>query len=229
MEHRPLRISDDPFIKHRFQYAWRAKDAISNSTNTKTLKSYLGNAKLVMDATGQGIRRCSAILPGRFVIPFDGNNASRGFTGVLLSSPPAGFTFVAVAYISQNTSGTHALTAAGAPNTGNSAGYDIVTTFSQKVLSAVTKAQAQPAKFVIASVFDAAGTRHYSNSLTAVTGASAGALAGTSLTIGALDSAGTYTLAGELEHAGAALRALSDSEIGMVISTLARVHRITLS
>lgn len=229
MEHRSIRVAGDPFVKFGAAFAWRASDAISNGAVTTALKSYIGDATLVRDSAGQGIRRCSSIFPGRFTISFDGVDASRGFTAVILPSAPSAFTFATVAYISANTSGTHALTVAGAANSGNSAGYDVVTTFSQKVLTAVSRAQAQPLKLIVVTTVDSSGVSHYANSITPVTGAVAGALAGTSLTIGALDNAGTYTLSGELERAGCWLRALSASDAGLVMKTLATEHRVTLS
>lgn len=214
----------DPFALLGATLAWRADDATDNGANTTTLPSYIGSLTLNRNATGQAIKAASANFSGKLSIAFGGANA--GYSNALAVS--ASMSFVSVYRVTAVNSGVHAFTAGGVANTGNSSGYTTLT-FSQKVVTNATRALATPVNVIAVSVFSAASVTHYANRYTPATTAVAGALVGDSLTIGALDTAGTFTLTGEWRTTAYFNRALTPAEAVIVLRNLGLREGIAIS
>lgn len=215
----------DPFRMFGANYAWRAEDSINNGANTTTLVPYIGSVAPVRDSTGQGIKAASANFGGRTVVPFSG--AGSGYTASLAAT--ADMTVAHVVRLTLNASGMHAMTAAGALNSGNSSYLDANNLSAQKLAAHADRVFAFPAKAVVVCTYGAAGATGYLNSYTAVSVAQAGALAGDALTIGAITPSGTYTMNGEWRTSAVWTRALSVAEVTAVLQILGSREGITIA
>ncbi len=224
MGHRFGRRADDPLVALSARLAWRAEDAVDNGARVIALPSYIGDLRLVRNGTGQVPGPISANFFGRRTVPFSGAGA-----GYSASLPVAtSMSFVNVYRVTAVNSGVHAFTVGGGVNTGNSSGYT-TQTFSQKVASAATRAMALTSKVICVSVFTAAGVSHYANQYTPVSVAPAGALVGNTLTIGALDTAGTFTLTGEWLTTGYFDRALTAVDAAFILSTFGAQQHVAIA
>jgi hypothetical protein len=217
----------DPAVALGANLVWRAEESAGNGSNTTALVPIVGSLSLARDTTGQGVKAPSANWSGRTVVPFN-NTANRGYTGALAA--PAAMTVVTVCRITGAQNGLYALTAAGVINTGNSSYYDVPGNLNgQKVATPASTAVGVPVRLVTATVVDAAGVSLYANSVTPVTAATAGALAGDTLTVGAITPGGTYTMAGEWRRTLYWSRALSGAEVAVVLRALGAYEGITIS
>jgi hypothetical protein len=207
--------------------AWRAEDAVDNGANTTTLPSYVGSVPLTRDATGHAVKAVSAFFTGRMSVTFAGGDPVRGYSGTLAVG--TGATIVSVVRVTAAAAGTHAMTVAGAINTGNSSAVAAGSTHAQKIVTAASKAFTVPGKLILVTVFDAAGAANYTNSYTPVTVTSAGALVGDTFTIGALSTAGDLTLTGEWRCTGYWPSALSAAEVGGLLTALGQREGVTIS
>ncbi len=217
----------DPSTTLGANIVWRAEESVNNGSNTTTLVPIIGSLSLTRDATGQAVKASNANWSGRVVVPFN-VTANRGYSGSLAIGTAA--TVVTVCRYTGTQNGLYAITAAGALNTGNSSYYDAPGNLNgQKVATPAAKALAAPLRVVTATVVDAAGVSLYANSVTPVTAALAGALAGDTFTIGAITPGGTYTMGGEWRRTLYWSRALSSAEVSVVLRALGAYEGITIS
>jgi hypothetical protein len=206
--------------------AWRAEDAASNATHTTTLPSYVGSLSLVRDSTGQLPKAASANFGGRASVAFVAP-VNRGYSGALAA--PAAMTVVSVWRLSASSAGHYAMTVGGVVNTGNSCYHDLGNASGQKLAVHADVAIGLPAKMITVNVVTATGVSFYCNSYTAVAAAQAGALAGDTFTIGAITPGGIYTATGEWRTTGYWDRALTNGEVGSLLTALGAREGIAIA
>lgn len=226
----------DPFVALAFDRAWRADDAIDNGSVTTSLPNYIGPAlSLPAVGTGQAIKAASASLGGRRSIAFTAGAAGGYGNVVALGGAPTDFSMISVyRYVSSVNRGVAALTVAGAVNSGLS---QIVTTTTRETSKAFKVGNAAlcaatlvaPQTMVQVSVWTAAGASDYSKTRTAGVLVAAGALAGTTFHIGALDNSSSFVLDGEWATTGYVARALSVAEINFALTMFGRYYSVTIA
>lgn len=211
--------------------AWRADESVGNGSVTTLIPPFWGSPPpLSASGTGQSLKAASSNLNGAFSITCNGVGASGGYSAVVLGGAPTVLSVLTVARVTATNSGLYALTAAGSVNSGVSQLYFSGTLKSRKLAVDVTgTAIATSFNVVQLSLFSAAGVTHYVNSLTPVTVAQAGALAGTTMSAAVIDSAGTFTLTGEWSYMAYWLRALSSEEARLAMNTMGSKYGITIS
>lgn len=222
-----LGMTADAFIATSADLAWRADEAVSGAVTT-SLVPYMGSTALPKNGSGQAVKAASANFSGApLSITFV---AGAGSYSAALATPAA-YSFATVFRTTHTSVASHAMTVGGTINTGTSAGVSGTTNgFAQKLVASASKAiSAVPVLIVQLSLFDASGVTVYANSYTPVTTASAGALAGNTLHIGALDSANTFTARGEWVTSGFWGRKLGTDEAATVLSMLGAKYVVTIA
>lgn len=226
MNRRSGRNWRDPLVALGAAYAWCADDAIDDGSVTTTLAPYIGPVSLAAVGTGQAIKAMSANLGGRFAVACSGTGSYSG----VLPAVPAAMTIVSVVYLTAANEGLFATTAAGAINTGTSQLLAGTVLRVRKLAADIGGiAIGSPLAVIQVSALNAAGGTNYVNSRTGSTTAAAGALAGTTVHVGGLDSANTFALVGAWARTGIFTRALSASEVALLLTGYGANYRIAIA
>lgn len=220
----------DPFLTLAASYAWRADDAVDNGSVTTSLPNYLGPTLALprQGAAGQAIKAASANLGGRQSIAFAPAGLGYGNVVAFGGVAPAACTFATVARMAITNVGLVAVTVGGTVNTGF-AQLHLTHAESRKLTNGITQAAAVPVNAVFVSVFTGTTITTYLNTKTGTSGAVGGALAGTSIHLGALNSTNIFTLQGEWATSAVWDRALTNAEVGALIDHLGAHYGIAIA
>lgn len=218
----------DPFVALEADRAWRADDGIDDGTVTTALANYIG-APLLLPTTGTGqpIKNHSANFGNARSITF--SPGQRGYGNVVaFAVAPTAITVASVVRVAAINRGWFAVTNAGATNSGFAQLF-FSNPKTRKLAVDADGAGSQPLNLIQVSVFTASGITDYSNAITGVTTASAGALVGTTLHLCEVDAAGTFAHSGEWVTGGYFLRALSAKEIAFAMRQWSKRYRISIA